>query len=52
MESSVQQHQQQIDTHDSSDSAHKRTEGKRLKEGTAHSIQQNKNQLIGGDIKF
>lgn len=31
---------------------HKRTENKRLKEGTAHSVQVDENVKIGGDLKM
>lgn len=31
---------------------HKRTENKRLKEGTGHSVQVDENQKIGGDLKM
>ncbi len=50
MESSQQQDQHQHQDDAASQSSHKRQVGKRLKEGTGHSVQQE--EKIGGDLKF
>ena len=53
MESSASDTQQQMQqTSSQAHEDHKRTEGKRLKEGTGHSIQVDDHQKIGGDIKM